>query len=267
VPNFRLLIEYDGKDFEGWQIQAGAARTVQGVLAEAVRRLTSASVTVHGAGRTDAGVHAHGQVANAQIATRLDAEALRRALNAVLPRDVALREVVIVRESFHARRDARSKLYAYRVWNGAVRSPLRERTFLWVRASLDLGAMRAASRELLGTHDFSSFRAAGSAAPSSVRTLSRAEIRGEAGSEIELAFEGSGFLRHMVRNLVGTLLEVGQGRRPADGIAKLLAARDRSLAGPTVPAKGLTLVRVSYDFPLQSGGLEPERVDGAEPLG
>jgi tRNA pseudouridine38-40 synthase len=267
VPNFRLLVEYDGTDLEGWQIQPGPARTVQGVLVAALERITGAAVTVIGAGRTDAGVHAEGQVANASFATRLAPAELQRALNALLPRDVAVRGVALVPDAFHARRHARSKLYVYRLWTGTSRSPLRDRTSLWVRPSLDLEAMREAGQALVGSHDFASFRGVGSAVRSSVRTLSRVEIRGQLGGEVALDFEGTGFLRHMVRNLVGTLLEVGRGRRAPAAMPGLLAALDRNQAGPTAPAKGLTLVRVRYDFPLESGGLEPERVDDREPLG
>ena len=267
MPNFRLLVEYDGTDFEGWQIQPGPARTVQGALAAALEHITGVSVTVTGAGRTDAGVHAEGQVANARIATRLAPVDLQRALNAVLPRDVAVREVAWVPDGFDARRHARSKRYVYRLWTGASRSPLRERRSLWVRSSLDLEAMREAGRALVGTHDFTSFRGAGSAVCGSVRTLLRLEIRGQLGGEVLLDFEGTGFLRHMVRNLVGTLLEVGRGRRAPAAMPALLAALDRSQAGPTAPARGLTLIHVHCDFPLESGGLEPERVDGGEPLG
>ncbi len=214
MPNFRLLVEYDGTDLEGWQIQPGPARTVQGALAAALEQITGVSVTVTGAGRTDAGVHAEGQVANAMFATRLAPADLQRALNALLPRDVAVREVARVPDAFHARRHARSKRYVYRLWTAPTRSPLRDRRSLWVRSSLDLEAMREAGRALVGTHDFASFRGVGSAVRSSVRTLLRLEIRGQLGGEVLLDFEGTGFLRHMVRNLVGTLLEVGEG--PSD---------------------------------------------------
>ncbi len=267
MPTFALVIEYDGTDFAGWQAQPGGNRTVQGVLGDALRSITGAAVVLHGAGRTDAGVHAEGQVAHVALTTRLAPEALRRALGALLPKDVAVLRVLAVPDAFHARRDARSKLYRYRLWTGPTRSPLRERNSLWIRAALDLEAMRAAARDLVGTHDFSSFRAAGSAVPTSVRTLICATINGNCGGEVALDFEATGFLRHMVRNLVGTLLEVGQGRRPAASMPALIAARDRGLAGPTAPAQGLTLVQVRYDFPLESEGLAPERLDVAEPLG
>ena len=267
MPNFGLVIEYDGTDFAGWQVQAGGVRTVQGVLAAALHAITGEAAMPQGAGRTDAGVHAEGQVAHVALATRLAPEALCRALGALLPRDVAVQRVVAVPASFHARRDARSKRYRYRLWTGATRSPLRDRRSLWVRAALDLGAMQAAAQHLLGTHDFTSFRAAGSAVPSSVRTLLQAEVTGECGGEMRLDFEATGFLRHMVRTLVGTLLEVGRGRRAPEWIPALIALRERSAAGPTAPAQGLTLICVRYDFPLESGGLAAERVDGAKPLG
>jgi tRNA pseudouridine38-40 synthase len=257
VPNHRLVVEYDGTDFEGWQRQPGA-RTVQGALEAAFLQVTGVAASVHGAGRTDAGVHAEGQVAHARVETRLAAEALRRALNGVLPRDVAVRALDVVPDAFHARRGARSKLYRYRLWTGATRSPLRERVSLWVRAPRDLAAMQGFAGTLVGRHDFASFQASGSVARSTVRTLSRCEILGSWGGDVAIELEGDGFLRHMVRNVVGTLLEVGRGRLDPAGAAALLAARNRRLAGPTVPARGLCLVRVDYtDFPAESKGLSP----------
>jgi len=246
LPNWRVVLEYDGTDFEGWQVQPGA-RTVQGTLHEAFARLARGGpVAIFGAGRTDAGVHAEGQVASVRAATRLGADALHRALDALLPRDLAVRSIEPAPAAFHARRDARSKLYRYRLWTGAARSPLRERYALRVRPPLDLAAMERAAAALVGTHDFASFRAAGGAGRSSVRTLARAAWRGELGGELCFEVEGNGFLRHMVRNLVGTLLEVGRGRCSPESIPELLAARDRSRAGPTAPPHGLTLVRVDY---------------------
>jgi tRNA pseudouridine38-40 synthase len=219
---------------------------VQGTLVEALAELASGPVRVAGAGRTDAGVHAEGQVAGVELETRLDAATLQRALNAKLPADLAVREAVSVAAGFDARREAKGKLYRYWVWNGRQPSPLRRRRFHHVRERLDVERMGKASAPLAGQHDFASFRAAGSAAGSTVRNLSRVTVSGAAGGEIFFEFEGNGFLRHMVRNLVGTLLEVGLGRRPADSIPELLEIRDRRWAGPTAPAAGLTLVRVDY---------------------
>jgi tRNA pseudouridine38-40 synthase len=207
-------------------------------------------VRVVGAGRTDAGVHAEGQVASARIETPLGADRLRLALNGVLPPGVAVVEAEEAPQSFHARRDARTKRYRYAIWNGAIRSPLRAARAWCLQRPLDLAAMRAAAAAFVGTHDFASFQTAGSDVSTTERTLDRIEITGGAGAEITLAFEGSGFLRHMVRNLTGTLVEVGSGRRSAGEMPALLAARDRRRAGRTAPAHGLTLEWVRYGPPL-----------------
>jgi tRNA pseudouridine38-40 synthase len=246
VPTFRLVLEYDGTDFAGWQSQAHGVRTVQAALAAALAEIAGAPVRVTGAGRTDAGVHAEGQVAAATFDTRLDAATLQRALNAHLPRDVAVVDCALARDGFDPRREATGKLYRYAVWNGPAPSPLRRRRFHHVPAPLDVAAMKEGAAHLVGRHDFGSFQAAGSSVTDTVRTLHRVEIAGAAGAELLLAFEGDGFLRHMVRNLAGTLLEIGAGRRPAGSLPALLAARDRTQAGPTAPARGLTLVRVDY---------------------
>jgi tRNA pseudouridine38-40 synthase len=243
---FRLTLEYDGAAFEGWQIQPGGRRTVQGVLEIALARVTRERVRAVGSGRTDAGVHAEGQVASVRLETELDPERMRRALNAALPDDVAVREVAVAHDGFDARRDAIGKLYRYSLWNAPDRAPLRRRRALCLQRPLDLARIRTAAAQLVGTHDFASFQAAGSQVQSSVRTLFRLDVTGEAGSAVDLWFEGNGFLRHMVRNLSGTLIEVGSGRRDPEGMTALLAGRDRRRAGPTAPAHALTLVSVSY---------------------
>lgn len=247
MARFKLVLEYDGRGFEGWQLQPGA-RTVQGVLTGAIERVTGdVAPQLVGSGRTDAGVHAEGQVASVEIARDITPEKLREALNGVLPPDVGVMAVEVAAPDFDARKHATGKLYRYQVWNGRVASPLRAARFAHVRARLDVAAMDEAARVFLGEHDFSSLRAAGSDVPTSVRTLDRCEVEGDAGAEIRLHVAGSGFLRHMVRNLAGTLIEVGRGRRTPESMADLLAARDRRLAGPTAPAAGLTLVSVDYD--------------------
>ncbi len=253
APVFRLVLEYDGSAFAGWQLQPDR-ETVQGALEVAIARVAGCRVRVVGAGRTDAGVHAQGQVASASIETDLGAERLRLALNGVLPSSVAVVEVVIAAEGFHARRDARSKRYRYCIWNGATRSPLRSPRAWCLQRPLDLPEMRQAAAALVGTHDFATFQTAGSDVTTTLRTLHRIEVQGASGAEIELCFEGSGFLRHMVRNLTGTLVEVGSGRRRADEIPGLLAARDRRRAGRTAPAHGLTLEWVRYDPDEQALG-------------
>jgi tRNA pseudouridine38-40 synthase len=246
VTTFRLTLEYDGTAFEGWQVQTAGRRTIQGSLEDALAQVTGRRVRVAGAGRTDAGVHAQGQVASVQLETRLDAARLLRALNGVLPSDVAVVDAAPAPEGFDARRDARSKLYRYRIWNGADPSPLRARFSHCVPPALALEAMALAARACCGRHDFASFQAAGSNVQTSVRTLSRLDVTGESRGEISILVEGDGFLRHMVRNLVGTLVDVGLGRRAPDSMAALLAARDRRRAGRTAPAAGLALLRVSY---------------------
>jgi tRNA pseudouridine38-40 synthase len=219
---------------------------VQGVLHIALARVVRERVRTVGSSRTDAGVHAEGQVVSVRLETALDPPRLCSALNAALPDDVAVREVAMARDDFDARRHATGKLYRYSIWNGPIRAPLRRRRALCLQRPLDLAALRTAAARLVGTHDFASFQAAGSPVKTTVRTLRRLDATGEPGAAIDLWFEGDGFLRHMVRNLTGTLIEVGSGRRAPDGMVSLLAARDRSRAGPTAPPQGLTLVRVTY---------------------
>lgn len=267
MAHFRLTLEYDGTGFAGWQRQADGQRTVQGVLEAAVCDVCGGPGRVTGAGRTDAGVHAAGQVAGVEVGTALDPATLARALNARLPDDVAVVGLVAAPADFHPRFDARSKLYRYRIWNGRVRSPLRARFHHQVPQELDLARMGDGAAALVGTHDFASFQAAGSDVADSIRTLTRAEVTGCPRGEISLELEGSGFLRHMVRNVAGTLLQVGRGQRSAGELPSLLEARDRSAAGPTAPARGLVLVRVEYGFRHDSEGLETPVLDGPGPLG
>jgi tRNA pseudouridine38-40 synthase len=247
VATYRLTLEYDGSAFEGWQLQPGDHRTVQGVLEAAVAQVTREQVRVQAAGRTDSGVHAEAQIVALVLETPRSATALLRALNGVLPADVAVRDCAEVPEGFDPRYAATRKFYRYRIWNGAERSPLRRERWHWVRAPLDVGELRDAAAALVGSHDFAAFQAAGSDVTSTQRRLDRVDVVGEAGGELVVEVEGSGFLRHMVRILVGTLLEVGLGRRSAAEIPEILAARDRARAGRTAPAAALSLVRVDYD--------------------
>lgn len=253
MPVYRLVLEYDGTFFAGWQMQPDGRRTVQAELARALERITGARAVPLAAGRTDAGVHAEGQVASVRLETHLPDPTLLRALDAVLPPDLAVRELARAPDGFHALRDARAKLYRYAIWNGPTRSPLRAGRSLRVAGRLDAGAMARAARHLEGTHDFASFCAAGSGARTTVRTLRRVAVRLPAPGEIAVEILGEGFLRHMVRIAVGTLLEVGRGRREPDELPGILAARDRRAAGPTAPAHGLTLVRVDYDAAAGEG--------------
>jgi tRNA pseudouridine38-40 synthase len=228
------------------------------VLAAALERIAGHPCRPVGASRTDAGVHAEGQLASVDLETGLDAKRLCRALNGVLPHDLAVVDAAEVGPEFHARFSARSKLYRYRVWNGAHPSPLRAAWAHRVVTPLDLPAMRRAAGQLLGSHDFRSFQAARAAPGTTLRTLTRVDVEGETRGEVRLWVEGDAFLRHMVRILAGTLVEVGVGRRDPGSLAPLLASRDRSRAGPTAPARGLCLVRVDFaeaGFPQLRPGL------------
>jgi tRNA pseudouridine38-40 synthase len=247
VQRIRLILEYDGTHFSGWQVQPGE-RTVQGVIEAAAARLLGGTerVVVRGAGRTDAGVHALAQVAVLDDPRDLPLEAWRRGLTGKLPEDVVVLEAERVALDFDPRRQATGKRYRYRIWNGPVRRPLLRHRAAFVPRPLDLDAMRAGAVHLVGRHDFSSFRATGCTARHPTRTLYRLEVHGEAGAEVSILAEGDGFLRHMVRNLAGTLIEVGERRRPAESLAEVLAARDRSAAGRTAPPYGLYLEAVYY---------------------
>jgi tRNA pseudouridine38-40 synthase len=247
MTRFRLVVEYDGTDFQGWQLQAHG-RSVQGVLEEAVARVTAESSRIMGAGRTDAGVHARGQCAHFDSDTRLAAADLRRALNAVLPSDVAVVELEQVAPTFHARSDAVSKIYVYRILNRTVPSPLRRGQTWHLRAPLDVAAMQEAAELLVGDHDFAAFRGArGGSDPEerTQRTLGRLEVTAEA-DEVRLTAEARSFLRYMVRNLAGTLVEVGQGQRSPAEVEQVLISGERCRAGPTAPAPGLCLERIRY---------------------
>ncbi len=242
--HFRLVVEYDGTDYCGWQIQPNG-RTLQGTLEDALSRLLGHPARVAAAGRTDAGVHAAGQVVTFRTERPLTAATVQRALNALTPADIAVRAVDVVAEDFDPRRAAHSRAYLYRVWNRPTASPFWRRYAWHLPLPLDLSAMAAAAAPLLGEHDFSSFRAAGCDARHPVRrvTVSRFEHDGDL---LCYQIEATAFLRHMVRNIVGTLVEVGRGQRPADELPGLLAARDRTRAGPTAPPHGLCLTAVTY---------------------
>ena len=242
-----LTLEYDGTDFAGFQLQPNG-RSVQGVLEAALAEVTREERRVYPAGRTDAGVHARGQVVHVDSETRLAPADLQRALNAVLPRDVAVLALQPVPADFDARRDALAKTYTYRILNRPEPSPLRARFTLHLRAALNVAAMAEGAKALLGTHDFSAFRGAPGGVPEDDqprRSLDRLELEAR-GDEVVLVADGRSFLRHMVRNIAGTLIEVGQGRRAAADVAAVLASRDRARAGPTAAAHALCLDSVRY---------------------
>ena len=257
-----LTLEYDGSEFQGWQLQP-RLRSVQGEIEAAVLKVTQGAARVIGAGRTDAGVHARGQGAHFYTPSRLGPAALRKALNAVLPEDVAVLASREVPPGFHARHDAISKLYVYSVLNRAAPSPGRRRTSWHIRSRLDLDAIQRAAGLLVGEHDFGAFRGAHGGVPErelTRRTLDRLEVS-RAGDRVELRAEGRSFLRHMVRNLAGTLVDVGLRRTTPADVAQILASRDRARAGPTAPAHGLCLEAVRYP----SNGANPEAAPGVGP--
>lgn len=244
----RLTLSYDGTDFYGWQYQPDK-RTVQAVLEQAVEQVTGVWTRVCASSRTDAGVHALGQVASFPTATRLDNDTLRRALNAVLPEDVSVREVRDAPDGFHATRDALRKRYRYVIQDGRIRDPIGRRYAWFVPHHLDAEAMQQAAGALLGEHDFSSFECTGSERESSVRTIYdlRVERRmTDHGERIMMEVEANGFLYNMVRNIAGSLMSVGKGRHAPGWLAEVLAARDRTLAGMTAPPQGLFLLWVKY---------------------
>ncbi len=251
--NFALTLEYDGTDFEGWQRLPEGHRSVQAELERALAEISGHPVVVRGAGRTDAGVHARGQLAAASLEVRLDAETLGRAVNAKLPRDVVVNDVRLAPPDWNPRFAAEKKHYRYTIWNGRERSPLGDRYRLAYPRKLDLAAMAAAASQLEGRRDFASFQAAGSSVTKTVRSLFELRVSGESGAEIHLDARGDGFLRHMVRNLAGTLIEVGVGQRAPDTMEALLASRDRRQAGATAPAHGLMLMSVDAPLGADSG--------------
>ena len=241
----RLVIAYQGTRYCGWQTQANGL-SVQAVLEEAFRRMTGQMVRANAAGRTDAGVHAIAQVVTVKYSSHHDLETLRKGLNAWLPEDIAVVSIEPAAPGFRPRRDVRGKHYRYTIHNDPVR-PVFQRDFRWhLRKRLDVPAMQRASECLLGTHDFAAFQASGGDTGSSVRSIDRLSWTVEL-PEITFDIWGRAFLKQMVRILVGTCIEIGQGRKPVEHLAQVLDSRDRSNAGKTAPANGLCLMKVFYD--------------------
>lgn len=245
VTRILLTLAYDGAAYSGWQAQPDAPsiqRAIEGVL----EKIEGAPVTLTAAGRTDAGVHALGQLAHFDTVRGHDADTWLRALNAQLPRDIAVLAAEAVADGFHARHSTGGKHYRYRILNRPVRCPFRRGVCWFVPVPLDVDAMRAGTAHLLGEHDFSSFRASGCGAAHPVRTITTLDIT-RADDEIRFDVHGPAFLKQMVRNIVGTLMEVGRGHRPPEWVGEVLAARDRTAAGETAPAWGLVLMSVDRE--------------------
>jgi tRNA pseudouridine38-40 synthase len=257
MKNIKLTISYDGADFHGWQFQLGIP-TIQGALNDAARKITQENIVVHGASRTDTGVHALGQVAHFRTQSALSAAEFQRALNALLPPAIRVVTAEEVGREFHSRWLAQAKTYRYRIYHGRVLPPFEYRRALHYPWPLDEGAMAVAARQFEGQHDFTSFAASsgseeGDRDRNMVRVLYSSEIvRERDGGEIDYLVRGQSFLRYMVRKIVGTLIEVGKGRLAPADIPALFELRDRSRSGPTVPPEGLYLVSLEYPDPTDS---------------
>ena len=248
MRTFKLTLAYDGTEYAGWQMQPGK-RTIQAALEGALAKITGETIRVAASGRTDAGVHALGQVVSFSSDTALAPEVVRNALNAELPRDIAAVAVEYAAERFHARRDCVRKRYRYQIHDGPVADVFRRRVAWQYRQPLDTAVMLRAAQAFVGTHDFRSFESRWPQRSSSVRTIYEANIQRGSGEQRDLItceFSGNGFLYNMVRAMVGTLVEVGRGVRPESWPAEAIAAGTRRAAGMTAPAQGLFLVRVDY---------------------
>jgi tRNA pseudouridine38-40 synthase len=253
--NFKLTIEYDGSAYFGWQRQKDP-NTIQGTIEGALHALTGESVTLTGSGRTDSGVHALGQVASFHTHTHLAAGDIHRALNALLPDDIVILSCEEMPEAFHARFDVVSKCYRYCLLNRPLPAALG-RQYAWhIRKALDIAAMREAIGHIEGTHNFKAFEGAGSPRPDSIRKVYRAQLVSQNNDRIDFEIEGNGFLRHMVRNIVGTLVDIGIGKITPDDLVKIREGKDRGKAGITAPAHGLFLVKVNYG---KQNGSTPEQ--------
>ena len=249
--NYKLLIQYDGTDFHGWQVQEND-RTIQGELERVIGMLDDAKAGVIGSGRTDAGVHAEGQVANVFVNREFTPQKLQAAINGNLWRDIRIMKAEKAPDEFHARFSAKRKTYVYRIINAPVMSPFWRRFAHHEHKPLDLGRMNQAARLMLGEHDWTAFASAHSDGDSRVRTVFDCAITSQwdpraSANLLELRITANGFLRYMVRSIVGTLIEVGRGEKDSDTIQTAIVSGDRSLAGKTAPANGLTLLKVEYD--------------------
>ena len=245
MPNYKLTIQYEGTRYKGWQEQKHTEATIQGKLQRVLERMTEEEIDLQGSGRTDAGVHAKGQIAHFHTKAVWDVEEIKKYMNEYLPEDIAILQVEQVDGRFHSRLNAKSKTYEYRIYKGS-KPDVFERRYVWpMEEKLDVAKMREATGHLTGTHDFMAFCGNRRMKKTTVRTIYQIEIE-ETEHEIRMRFTGSGFLQNMVRILTGTLVEVGRGERTPEDMEWILERRDRQQAGFLMPAKGLTLMEVKY---------------------
>lgn len=245
LKNFKIIIEYDGTNYHGWQRQKDE-RSVQQEIEKAILSLTARQVVLCASGRTDAGVHACGQVANFRCETELAPEVIQKGLNSLLPADIVIKECRCVDDAFHARYDARSKLYHYKMLNRSLPPAIGRQYALYIRRELNTDAMRLAMTHIIGSHDFKAFEGTGSPRSHTIRNVMAAELTEKADGQVTFKIEADGFLRFMVRNIVGTLIDVGLGKTTPEEFKKILESRDRSRAGATAPPHGLFLMEVKY---------------------
>jgi tRNA pseudouridine38-40 synthase len=243
--NIKMILEYDGTRYHGWQRQANRL-TVQEVLEEGISTITQEDIRIIGSGRTDAGVHALGQVANFRTNSNIGERGLHKGINSLLPWDVVVKELAETNASFHARYDAKSKIYLYQIYPGSVRSALYRYYAWFIREPLDIEKMKEAAQLLLGTFDFSSFCAANCGIENHVRTVMAVDIAIDHSGMVKFCIEADGFLKYMVRNIVGTLADVGRGKLSSSELMIIVEAKDRKRAGDTAPAHGLFLKEVKY---------------------
>ena len=247
MQNIKLVVEYDGTAYHGWQRQK-TDRTIQGEIENALKTMTEKPISLAGSGRTDAGVHALGQTAHFKSDAGLSPDIYVRGLNSLLPDDIHIKACQLVDPEFHARYHVLSKIYQYRILNRDMPS-IMERHYVWhIKHLLNVEEMQKAASYFVGEHDFKAFEGTGSPRTSTVRHVIRAEIRPGTHGQILFNIEANGFLRYMVRNVMGTLVDVGKGRIFAEDVKRILLARNRSLASATAPARGLFLMKVNYQF-------------------
>jgi tRNA pseudouridine38-40 synthase len=248
LKNFKIIIEYDGTAYHGWQRQK-SCRSIQGEIEKALLRMTGDRIAITGSGRTDAGVHAMGQVANFFCNKNIEPENFQKGLNSILSKDIIIKDCLIIDSKFHARYDATSKIYNYRILNRKVPSAI-DRNYSWfIHKKLNELAMQSAIFHILGRHDFRSFEGAGSPRSDSIRTVLHASLTKQENGYLIFRIEGNGFLRFMVRNIVGTLVDVGLGKITPGDFKKIFLSKDRNLAGATAPPHGLFLMEVKYGTP------------------